>query len=363
MKRIVIDARESGTSTGRYVDKLCEYLEALHPSYEIILLAKSHRVSYLEKLCPSFKIIETKYKEFSFGEQIGFAWQIYRLHADLVHFPLVQHPILYFKKSVIGILDLTTLRFKNPSKQPLVFWIKQKIYWLVCWLATKKAAHIITISDFVKGDILKHFKINADKITVTHNAADQITDTASPLASLIGKKFIMYVGRPQPHKNLERLIDAYSLLLDNHPDLYLVLAGKKDVLMEALEQYAHSKGLSNVLVTGFVTDGELRWLYQNTVCYVFPSLSEGFGLPGLEAMMHGAAVASSNATSLPEINGDAADYFDPFDTEAMASVINDVISNKTHADLLRKKGLVQVKKFGWKHMAKQTISVYDDILR
>ena len=363
MKHIVIDARESGTSTGRYVDKLLEHLHRQNlDGLRFTILTTSKRVQYIKDTCPSFTVKETKYKEFSFGEQLGFARQIYALKADLVHFPLVQHPIFYLKPKVVGILDLTTLCFKNPSKNSVVFTIKQKIYWLVCWVATKKAKKIITISKYVKQDILKSFNINPDKIVVTYNAADKVPGSAEPIRSLVGSKFIMYVGRPLPHKNLQRLIQAYQLLVQKNPSLKLVIAGKKDSIMETHEAYAKQNNLSGVCFTGFVSDGQLKWLYQNTVCYVFPSLSEGFGLPGLEAMLEGAPVASSNATCLPEIHGDAAIYFDPLDIGDMAKKIELVISDKALRESLIKKGQKRVSRFNWGDTAKDTLVVYKETL-
>ena len=168
--KIVIDARESGTSTGRYVDKLIEYLQRIDTYNTYVLLLKKNRLSAYQNIEPNFQVVECNVKEFTFAEQTRLLRVIRKLKPDLVHFPLVQHPVLYFGKCVIGMLDLTTLRFRNPSKNPIIFWLKQKIYWFVNYVATKKAAKIITISEFVKNDIVEHFKIDPSKIVVTHNS-------------------------------------------------------------------------------------------------------------------------------------------------------------------------------------------------
>lgn len=362
MSRIIIDARESGTTTGRYVDKLIENLHSLNPDYDIVLLAKQKRLEYLQGIAPSFRIEQTEFDEFSFGEQLGFKKQIESLKPDLVHFPMVQQPIFYHGKVVTGMLDLTTLRFKNPSKNGLVFWIKQKVYGFVNKRAARKSDAIICISEYVKKDVVDYTGIDPSKITVTYNAADKITERSEPIKKLLGKKFIMYVGRPQPHKNLGRLIEAFVLLQKEHPDLYLVLAGKKDALYEQHEANVKQAGVKNAVFTDFISDGELRWLYENTSCYVFPSLSEGFGLPGLEAMVHGAPVASSKATCLPEIYGDAAEYFDPLDIHSMAVEVNKILTDKLYAYKLRTLGHKQVKKYSWKRMAEQTLEVYDRVI-
>ncbi|MGH7194246.1 MAG: glycosyltransferase, partial [Candidatus Saccharimonadales bacterium] len=118
----------------------------------------------------------------------------------------------------------------------------------------------------------------------------------------------------------------------------------------------------NLYFPGFVTEAQLRWLYERCEAYIFPSLSEGFGLPGLEAMRHGAPVISSNATCLPEIYGDGAHYFDPLDAGAIAEAIDNVLSDKDLRDGLIKKGRARVKQYSWRRMAEQTLDVYKQAL-
>jgi len=117
-----------------------------------------------------------------------------------------------------------------------------------------------------------------------------------------------------------------------------------------------------VVFPGHVSEGQLRWLYENTAAYVFPSLSEGFGLPGLEAMAHGAPVVSSKATCLPEIYGDAAVYFDPLSTNDIARKINSVINSQSLRTQMIKRGRSQAARYSWKTMAKQTLEIYKQAL-
>ena len=121
-------------------------------------------------------------------------------------------------------------------------------------------------------------------------------------------------------------------------------------------------GATDVDFLDWVSDAQLKWLYQNCLAYVFPSLSEGFGLPGLEAMLEGSPVVSSDATCLPEIYGNAAHYFDPYDIKDMATKINSVLTNKKLRDRLIETGKSQVKKYSWKKMAEQTLEVYNSVL-
>lgn len=361
-KKIVIDARESGTSTGTYIDNLIKYLYRLNPQYDVVLLAKKHRVEFLRSIAPNFAVKVTPFKEFTFGEQLGFLQQIKRQHADLVFFPAVQQPILYRGKVVTTAQDLTGVRFRNPSKNWLLFTLKQWVYIWVNKYVGKKSVELITPTQFVKDDFAKFARINARKITVTLEAADKITEPPEPLGALKNKKFIMYVGRPAAHKNLNRLVDAFALLKKENPKLHLVLVGKKDANYRQLEKYVASQGISNVVFTDWISEGQKRWLYENTAAYVFPSLSEGFGLPSLEAMMHGAPVVSSNATCLPEVNKDAALYFDPLDTNEMAAAIAKVLNDSNIRNKLIKRGTKVSGEYSWERMAKQTLEVFERVL-
>jgi glycosyltransferase involved in cell wall biosynthesis len=362
MSRIVIDARESGTSTGRYIDKLLEHLHTLKPTHEVIVLAKAHRVEYISKVAPTFVIVETPFKEFTFGEQTGFKSQIEDLNADLVHFGMVQQPVFYKGHVITTMHDLITTRFKNPIKNPLVFTLKQQVYKWVNKRVAHKSLRIITPTQFVKEDVADYTHVNPDKITVTYEAADFITDSPVPVEELVSKKFIMYVGRPTPHKNLGRLIDAFAILQKTNPDLHLALVGKKDANHRLHEARIHAEGIKNIIFTDFISDAQLRWMFENCQAYVFPSLSEGFGLPALEAMKHGAPVASSNASCLPEVYGDGAHYFNPLDPEDMATKISEVLGDADLRATLIAKGQERASTYSWKRMAEQTLLIYEDTL-
>jgi glycosyltransferase involved in cell wall biosynthesis len=357
--KIAIDARESGTTSGRYVDKLLEYLQKIDHENEYAFLLKKHRLDIYRDMPANFHAVECNIKEFTIAEQTKLARLLYRLKPDLVHFPMVQQPLMYFGRTVTTMQDLTTLRFRNPSKNPLVFWFKQRVYWIVNFVAPRKSKHVIAISEFTKQDVMKTMRYNhPNKFTVTLESADAMQGPSVPVDLLKGTEFIMYVGRHQPHKNLARLIDAHQILLRDHPNLQLVIVGKIDATTEVLVKKIAQSKYQNIMFTGFVSDQQLRWLYEHTSCYVFPSLSEGFGLPGLEAQIHGAPVASSNATCLPEIYGDSAHYFDPLDINDMATKISDVIKNKNLRNELIAKGKKQVAKYSWQRMAEQTLVVY-----
>ena len=152
--------------------------------------------------------------------------------------------------------------------------------------------------------------------------------------------FFHIVTKSSPYKGQRELIQAHQQLLKGNPDLYLAIGGKPDKYTEQTIGWVNESGFKNVLFLGFVSDGELAWMYQNTACYVCPSRNEGFGLLNLEAMVYGAPVASSNATCLPEVSGDAALYFDPRNVDEMADVINKILSDEKLRKELIKKGIM-----------------------
>lgn len=362
MSLIAIDARESGTSTGRYVDKLIENIAKLKLEHDFNIITKPHRVEFFKKIAPNFYVHSTDVKEFTVAEQTKFKQEIIDIDADLVHFGMVQQPIFYKGKVVTTIHDLTTVRFTNPSKNFLVFKFKQFVYKWVIRVAADKSSVVFTPSQYVKEDVKKFTNQPDKKFVVTLESADEIREKADPIKKLVGKQFILYVGRPTPHKNLDRLIEAFVALQKKRPELMLVLAGKKDSNYEAIEKRIKANSIDGVYFTDFVSEGQLKWLYKNCRAYIFPSLSEGFGLPGLEAMIHGAPVVSSNATCLPEIHGDAAQYFNPLDLNDMVKNIAKVLDSEELRKELIKKGHKQVKKFSWQRMAEITLSIYDRVL-
>lgn len=361
--KIVIDARELRTSTGRYIERLLHYLQQLDTKHSFIVLLKPKDMDGWNPTSRRFTKVACPYKEFSFwGEQIGLWKQLHGLKPDLVHFGMVQQPLLYRGKVVTTFHDLTTARFRNPAKNWLVFTFKRWVYKWVNKFAAFKSRAIITPTEFTKDDVAKFTRTNSRKFTVTYEAADRIKEDPEPIEELVGSRFMFYVGRPQPHKNLNRLIEAFAVAKQTHPDLKLVLVGKTDALYKRLQRRARAKHIPDVLFTGFVSEGQLRWLYKHAAVYAFPSLSEGFGLPGLEAMAHGCPVVSSNATCLPEVYGDAAEYFDPRDTWDMARAITDVVGDEKLRSELITKGRTQAAKYSWERMAKQTLAVYEEVL-
>lgn len=363
MAKIAIDAREINTTTGRYIERLLHYLQKIDHVNEYLVFLKPKDIDNWQPTEKNFTKVACPFKEFTFAEQIGYKHFLNKLGVDLVHFAMVQQPILYRGAKVTTMHDLTTVRFVNPAKNRLVFWVKQRVYAFVNRYVPRTSKFIITPTEFVKKDVASFAKIKPNKIIVTYEAADEITAPTEPIKSLQSKPFIFYVGRPQPHKNLMRLLEAFVILKNSQPDLLLVLGGPKDKVYDSLVNETKRLGIQDsVVFTGFVSEGQLKWLYRSCKAYVFPSLSEGFGLPGLEAMLHRAPVVSSDATCLPEVYDNAAWYCNPLDVHDIARSINEVLTNPELRNTLIRRGRERAKSFSWQRMAEQTLDVYEKAL-
>jgi len=365
-KHIVIDARIRRASTGRGIARLLEHLQDIDSEHRYtIILEKGDDWTPKAK---NFSVVYTRFPNFSFNllNQLLYSWQLYKLKADLVYFTLTpQQPLLYFGPQVTLTHDLSMLKFVRAGRLPLwLHKVRMRGYRLLLWSAHRRAKRVIVPTEYVADAVNKYHLFTNRKTTVALEASEPPLPGKALAPADMPHDFILYVGSAFPHKNLERLISTFSLLKEQHPDLKLVLVGKRELHSKQLERW--SKKIDHhedIIFTGFVPDEELKWYYENARAYTFPSLSEGFGLPSLEAMAHGCPVVSSNATCLPEVCGDAAHYFDPEDIHEMAQKIDEVISNEALRKKLIEKGYENIKRFSWRKFAQTNLAVFNDVLK
>lgn len=360
---IAVDTRIINSSTGRYIERLLHYLEKIDHTNKYLVLVRSTELDFYRPVNKNFKIIEANFADYSFGEQLGFALLLQKLKPDLVHFCMPQQPLLFNGPSVTTVHDLNLLRIRSNDMGRIELLAKKLIFRGLLWLVVRRGRQIITPSEFTKKDLIKFSHISSHKINVTYEGGLEITSRPRPIKKYKNMDFILYLGRAEPYKNNRGLIKAHQLLLKSHPKLHLIIAGKKDKLRQADINWVEEQGYKNVEFADFVDDTEAAWLYSNCRAYVFPSFMEGFGLPGLEAMTYGAAVASSNVGSLKEIYQQAAHYFDPQNTQDMARAINDILVNKTLRKKLVEMGEEQCKKYSWQRMAEQTLAIYKKAIK
>lgn len=354
---IAIDARIINSSTGRYVERLLFYLQKIDKTNQYTVLVRKKDENYWKPRNKNFTVKIAEFDNYSLGEQIGYYLFLRQLKADLVHFCMPQQPILYRGKSVTTFHDLNLLHTYNSDKNWLIYHFKQSVGKYVFYRVAKKSSHIITPSEYTKKDLIDFTGIDESKVTVTYESAD-ISKSKIKKYQLPFKDFILYVGQQPDYKNIRRLGDAHQRLLAKHKDLGLVLVGRKQADTKSNEKYFKYNDYKNIVFTDFLPDEERDWLYKNCKAYIFPSLMEGFGLPGLEAMGYGAPVVSSNATCLPEIYGDAARYFNPKNVEDMTESIDNVLRSKVLRDNMSKKGYKQLEKYSWHKMSEQTHDIY-----
>ena len=235
---------------------------------------------------------------------------------------------------------------------------------------TRRAAHILTVSEFSRQDIIKTYGVAPEKITVTHNGCDEIFNPnfASPDEAFtiknkfgIAREYLLALGSLQPRKNLIRLLRAYTTLRKNHPNFQhqLVIVGRQLWLTnEIMRQVQHHEFAADIIVTGYAEDKDLPALYRSATALVYPSLFEGFGLPPLEAMACGTPVITSNNSSLPEVVGEAGLLIDALDENSIGQAILQVCSDETLRNKLSNAGIERAKIFSWQAAARKTLAVY-----
>lgn len=357
MSHIVIDARIINSSTGTYVKRLLHYLQQIDVVNQYTVLVPTKDETFWTPTADNFTVKTADFANYSFAEQIGFKKLLERLQPDLVHFCMPQQPIFYTGAKVTTFHDLSLLNTYNSDKNWLIFHAKQLVGRFVFKRVARTSNQIITPSEFTKQALIEFAGISPDKVTVTYESADIETTTIEPYEHPY-KRFLLYVGQQSDYKNIRRLGDAHQRLIKKYPDLGLILVGRKNAAALKNEAYFTERHYKNILFTGFIEDPQRDWLYTKADAYIFPSLMEGFGLPGLEAMGYGAPVVSSNATCLPEVYGNAAHYFNPTDTTDMARAIDEVLANDMLRNEMIKEGYLQLKQYSWLRTAQQTHDIY-----
>jgi glycosyltransferase involved in cell wall biosynthesis len=237
----------------------------------------------------------------------------------------------------------------------------------------RAADHIICVSEHTKRDAERLYGIDPAKMTVIYEGADPKYRPATPAdvarhATVrerykLPEQFILHVSTIEPRKNLGRLLEAFEGLKREFPALKLVLVGKKGWLYEPFFEQLEASGLKNeVIFPGYVAEEDLPAFYQMATLFCFPSVYEGFGLPPLEALASGCAVVCSNASSLPEVVGDAGLLVTPTDTTAITEALRRVLGDDSLRRDLQHRGPIQAQKFSWEQAAEQTLALYKQVM-
>lgn len=229
-------------------------------------------------------------------------------------------------------------------------------------LLVEKATKIIAISQSTKNDLIEIFKTDESKIEIVYLGNSMLSSIFNTVNFKIPKRYIVFVGNRQGYKNFERFIKSVSYILRKDNDLFVVCAGGGKFNDKEIQLF-RDLVIERQILQYNLDDESLAYLYKNALCFVFPSLYEGFGIPLLESFACGCPVVCSNISSLPEIAGDAAYYFDPYSEESIKHAIMKVMNDTKLRKNLIDRGYNQLKKFSWKQTAEQTKKIYESILK
>lgn len=284
---------------------------------------------------------------------------------DLWHFTNYVAPPAN-KPFVLTVFDLTFMEYPE-------FVEPKNLAFLEKWVpdSLERATRIITISESTRDGLVEHFKVPSHKIDVTHLAAEEVYTREVPDDEIgrvkdkygIEGGYFLAVGTLEPRKNLKNLLLAVASMRRELTQP-LVVVGGQGWLFDETQELIGKLGLAGrVIFTNYVPAAELPALYQGATAFVFPSLYEGFGIPVLEAMSSGTPVISSNTSSLPEVGGTAAIYFDPNDPKGLKHALQRVLSDEKLRQRLSLAGREQAAEFSWAKTAQHTLGVYERALQ
>lgn len=365
--KIAFDLRRIGNpGIGRYMKCLAETVTAQAPEHEYLLILPPQSDQLVH--APNAQKLCTGIKYYSLREQFELPRILSRHKVDLLHAPHFLLPLVRPCPAVATIHDVIYLA----CPEDLPSFAGRLYYRAMMNACSRMATRIVTDSAYSKAEIVRYLNANPEKIEVVYPAVDpffQSGPNPAELASVrskfgIDRDCILYTGIYKPRKNHVRLLKAFRLLLKSGIRSKLVIAGPMGAGEPVLRRLAQELGIAqHVVFTGLVTDAELRALYSDARVYVCPSLYEGFGFTLLEAMACGTPVVCSSATSLPEVAGKAALYFDPHKPGEMAAQLRSVFLDEGVRASLIANGRTNLLRFSWEVTARQTLAAYYHALR
>lgn len=374
--RIGIDCRFwSQTGVGRYTRNLVENLQILDKENEYVLFVNPKDEKSVVEILNKGKwsIIPTDISWHSVSEQIKFPKVLNSQNLDLVHFPYFSVPVFYKKPFVITVHDLIVKKYNTgrASTLPLpLYLLKRAGYHAVLGSAIGRAKKIIVPSEAVEESMESEYPaIDKNKIVVTYEGGFESKLKAQSLKlKAIKGRYLLRVGNFYPHKNVEGLLKAFSLLFEDKEfadDLKLVLVGRRDYFYHKIEKLIEKLNLGPKVV--FIEnpgDESLACLYKNSVATVAPSFAEGFSLTTVEAMSLGSIVLASDISVHREICGTAAVYCNPRIAADIKQKINSILNlSESERKKIIEEGKKQSEKFSWEKMAKETLRIYNDALK
>jgi glycosyltransferase involved in cell wall biosynthesis len=364
--KIAFDLRRIGNpGIGRYMKCLAESITAQAPEHEYLLLLPPQSEHLVH--APNAQKLCTGLKYYSFREQFELPRILSRNKVDLLHSPHFLLPLARPCSAVATIHDVIYLA----CPEDLPSFAGRLYYRTMMNACSRTATRIITDSKHSKNEIIYYLRADPAKIDVVYPAVDPFFESAVDPAEVafvrsrfgIDRDYILCVGIYKPRKNHAGLLKAFQHLLKSGVQSQLVIAGPMGEGRPVLQRLAAELGIAyHVIFTGFVNDADLRALYSGARVCACPSLYEGFGFTVLEAMACVTPVVCSSATSLPEVAGKAALYFDPQKPEEMAVQLGRAFSDDAVRASLTADGRNNLLRFSWSESARQTLAVYHQAL-
>lgn len=373
--KIAIDIRRmTEFGVGTYIRNVVRTLGRLDRENKYLLIGPPAKVQEIGPLPPNFHTVPLTSPERSVQGYREFRTALKRLNCDLLHVPNpFSIPRALPCPYVLTVHDL--LEHMARAREHNGFW--RSLHFQLTRRVLRGAARIVAVSNFTRNDIEKLFGIPSDRIEVIYNAIDErfLRGHASAAdRELIAQRyqvtypFLLYAGRVSTHKNVARMIEAFSALKTElerdraYPDLKLIIIGDDLSGNPDLRRTVVRSGVQNdVRFLGFVPIEVLRIFYDEAKVFVFPSLYEGFGLPPLEAMAHGTPVVTSNVSSLPEVVGQAAVLVNPENVFEIMRALHRVLTDPALRERMKERGYQQVRKFSWETSVRRILDIYRQV--
>lgn len=364
---IAIDARMYGTAQrgiGRYLVKLITHLEQIDLKNKYAIFLRHANFDEYQPTNPNFKKALWDIPWYGLREQLTISYLL-RTNADLVHFPHWNVPLLFRQPFVVTIHDLELFSSnrtrENSTRGRFMYWFKFQAFKLIFRHAVLASRAIIVPSNFVREQLLDWYPQVRKKVKVIYEAPTIVYSSQSTVHSQLKQTvncepmtdhFVLYVGAAYPHKNLERLLEAWQIIHREMPSYKLVLVGREDFFWKKLKSTSYVLcPTSSIVFYGSASDEELTSLYKNAALLVQPSLEEGFSLSPLEALSFGCACAVSDIPVHREIHGNAVRYFDPLSISAIVETVKKALTIPYQAPLPRE--------YSWRSHAQETHLIYE----
>jgi glycosyltransferase involved in cell wall biosynthesis len=366
--KIGIDCRMYSTKftgIGKYTKQLVENLAKIDQINQYLLYFNKDEFHDFKPPAPNFKKYEIDAPHYSLKEQTLFALALYQTNPDIMHFTHFNSPLLYIKKQITTIHDLT-LHFYPGKKytHPL----QRLAYKTIFQAAITKSKAIITPTNHTANDLIRLYPSAKNKTKTIYEGADENFLNFNPQTSpkpqiTLPENYILYTGNWRSHKNLNTLLTAFEILKSqyNYTGKIVITGNPNTAYPDTMQKVEELKQKGDLIATGLLPDEQLPYLYYKADCYVFPSLYEGFGLPVLEAFATKTPCVVSNSSCLEEVGQKGVLSFNPLDSQDMAHKINQAITNPQTRSQLIEAGSARLSDFSFAKMAKETLDLYQSI--